>query len=725
MRPLVAATVFALACALRPLPAAADPNGSCPSFAAPVGAAETGMLVLLKDLPIGTKWAELPAATKTKLQSLADDRLAAYRAGWSANALEQKLTILRQCPTREMTAAIDQYYRTSYRVILPPAFTLRDIKNTALVDALVGNYLGVYAAQRASLTYFPDGILPNLDWDGKSLFDSIRLPDRQTYEDIKSFNQKIVAALKQIDDSSLDDLEKSAKQFALFDARRNAEGSRGQSYGSDDMEQACDIAAFNQDILGGYEADRGRPKIFATDDDVLREANALYLNNTPLKWLDVGTRASALSFCATGQDLIKKVIGDPASNAVAKDMILLQNWWAERTSDLAAQKCSIYSAQDRQQIWDAFSADQQSNNDGSSSMEIYQGLLDTSKAGMTAQYRQTAQTALSQVFPNDAVLTSGQRTQVVTAVNSRTDFGDFLTVIPDLLDAAQKTANGPAARLWTSAIAANVTYIGGDYAAEQPVRADDANSIKSMFEEVKSWLAPQYRGYPIDIASLFEYIALDVDTSSNAYTDPGTAKITIGVGTRRSKAEYYSWLLHELRHAVMRAWHATAANKAGVQSDEGLALEGSGVASEALLLMPFLRSALKNDTAFALYVLDYGIRDARVAGTTDATLQKYLRTGCSGADDPDTVEFTKRIAVSYGLLGNKADTVAQRAHAGTQYLEYLWGGLYMLNEIAYLQGKVDPSGQHRIDPYVLFACGLNTPRRDQTYVDALKACMKL
>ena len=48
-----------------------------------------------------------------------------------------------------------------------------------------------------------------------------------------------------------------------------------------------------EDIIGGYEANHGRPKIFATDDDVVREANALYLNNTPLKWLDVGTRASA------------------------------------------------------------------------------------------------------------------------------------------------------------------------------------------------------------------------------------------------------------------------------------------------------------------------------------------------------------------------------------------------------------------------------------------------
>jgi hypothetical protein len=31
----------------------------------------------------------------------------------------------------------------------------------------------------------------------------------------------------------------------------------------------------------------------------------------------------------------------------------------------------------------------------------------------------------------------------------------------------------------------------------------------------------------------------------------------------------------------------------------------------------------------------------------------------------------------------------------------------------------------RVDPFVLFVCGLNNPRRDASYVAELKACMKL
>lgn len=109
--------------------------------------------------------------------------------------------------------------------------------------------------------------------------------------------------------------------------------------------------------------------------------------------------------------------------------------------------------------------------------------------------------------------------------------------------------------------------------------------------------------------------------------------------------------------------------------------------------------------------LDYGIRDARFVGTTDATLQKYFRSDCSGETSPNTIEFTKRIAESYGLTGSKADTVALRVHIGTQYFQYISDGVQVLDEIAYLQQRIDPHKLHQIDPYVLFACGLNTPAR--------------
>ena len=96
---------------------------------------------------------------------------------------------------------------------------------------------------------------------------------------------------------------------------------------------------------------------------------------TPLKWLDVGTFASALnlSLCnGTDDDDVRKYVGDPATNDVAKGIILLKRWWIERLSanpDAQQKKCSVYSAQDRAQIWEAFSADQLFDEDGASSMD--------------------------------------------------------------------------------------------------------------------------------------------------------------------------------------------------------------------------------------------------------------------------------------------------------------------------------------------------------------------
>jgi hypothetical protein len=683
-----------------------------------------GVIDLLKGLSIDTTWEQLPPDTKERLQALADKRLAFYRSQWAMQALASKQDLLFQSPTPGMIFAINRYYRTSYKAFLPETFSFQDVIEPALRKALVLNYLGVFAAARATLTY-PGGSLPNCDWDGASVFDSARLPDKKTYEDIKAYNRAIVEALSKIDDSSLRESERKLKQYVLFSARSNAVGSAGASYGSDYMEQPCEVARLNYDILAGYEGDHQRPKMFASDEIVLREVNAIYLNNTPLKWLDVGTRASALSYCMTPQVRIKTDVGDPATNDVARGMILLQNWWIERLLKVTAHKCTTYSAKDRVQIWDAFSADQQFNNDGNSSMETYQVVLAKYKADKIEHYRRIAQTALRLIFPDETVLTRDQLNQVLTALAKREDFGLLAKAIYEDLDAAQGTSDGQAARLWADAIDKSVAYIGGNYSNGQSVRSGEADEIKAMFEEVKSWIASHYSGYPIPISALLKRIDLDVTTKDYPFAENGTAKILIGVGTRRSRAEYYSWLLHELRHAVNFAWHATAPDKTKLADDEGPANEGSGVAVEDLLLWPFLEDTIKSKIALVLYSLEYGIRDARFVATTDATLQKYLRPDCSRTTDLDTVEFTKRIALAYGLTERRADTVAERAHAEAQYLNYIWGGLYMLDELRILQSQMDSSRNQGVDPFVLFVCGLNTPRRDKSYVDALRTCMKL
>ncbi len=75
---------------------------------------------------------------------------------------------------------------------------------------------------------------------------------------------------------------------------------------------------------------------------------------------------------------------------------------------------------------------------------------------------------------------------------------------------------------------------------------------------------------------------------------------------------------------------------------------------------------------------------------------RYLRSSCADSTEPNTIDYTKMIARSYGLTDKLADTVAERSHAGTQYLQYIWSGLYMLKEISYLQEQVDAGMLHRL-----------------------------
>jgi hypothetical protein len=700
--------------------AAADSNPPCMAWSEPAESGGNGVSQILKDMPPTTTWAGLPDSVKQQLQTHAENRLAAFRARWGKAALVNKEAVLLRCPTPEMAVAMDDYYRKSYDTILPPTFSLQDVKNADLSHALVRNYLGAMAAYRATLTY-PDQRLPNRDWDGKSLFDSVRLPDREAFTDIKAFNSTVVSELRAIADETLVEGERALKQNALFDARARAMGAfAGDSFGGSDMEVTCEIVSLYNDVVQGFHVDGGRPRMFASDDEVLREINAIYLNSTILKWVDVGTLAATKQPLCMGYDSdLKKYIGDPATNEIAKGVVLLRSWWLERifASADAGRKCSIYSVADRAQIWEAFSADQRSNNDGTSSMTTYKAQLEQYRTNKVVEYQSIAKFALKQVFPNDDVLSAQQRQQIVDMIDAETAFGLFIDKVATALDKAQNTNNGPAAIAWKAAFNRSVERIGERY-------AEDEEKIKEMYEQVKTWLVVRYTGYPIEIASIFSRFRFTVNGSGGAETSTSTGDIDFGIGTVRSKMEYYSILLHELRHAVANAWRATARDKSKVAIDMGTAVEGSGVAAEELLLGPFLRETLKDDLVYALYSLDYGIRDARFAGTTDATLQKYFRSDCSGEGSPNTIEFTKRIAESYGLTGDKADTVALRSHIGTQYFQYISAGVQVLDDIAYLQQRIDPSKAHQIDPYVLFVCGLNTPERTQKYLGKLRACLK-
>lgn len=716
-------------CLLAFVPAAEAATCAADQWQPPPDTGGAGVQVLLKAIPLGTKWSELPITSKAELQKHSDNRLAAFRARWSAEALKQKAWILTDCPTPAMSAAIEDFYRKSYRSV-GSSFSLSGIKNPVFKRALVGIYLGSIAALRANLTY-SGRRLPNRDWDGESLFDSTRLPDRQTNSDVIAFNARMVAELRAVDDATLDDLEGALKQEVLFDARAHAVGAiSGDSLGGRDLENACGLIALSNDIVQGYKVDNGRPRIFADDDAVLREANAIYLPSTQLKWLDVGTFAAAVSstmLCRGTDDELEAFIGKPESHEIAKGIVQLRNWWVERLSvhPDARNKCSIYSAADRAEIWEAFSADQRSNNDGVTSMDTYKRQIDLYRDSKAERYLATARLAVQQVFPDEFELTRVQRLQVFAALDSDAAFANYPVRIAEALDVVQGTKDGPAASLWKAAIAKNVVYFQGNYQDRAPVRSEDEAAIRAMFDEVRAWVSARYNGYPIDVAALFDKFIFTVTTDSDSATSASTGNIRFGVGARRSRMEYYSLLLHEVRHALAAAWRAQASDPTTVIDDLGPTIEGAAVGVEDLLLETFMREQLKSDLVYALYALDYSSREARIVATTEATLGRYFRGSCSDSDDPDGLTYAKATVLSYGLPDAVATNQALRAHVGTQYLQYIVGARQMIDDVTWLQAEIDPSGKVHLDPFVFFACKLNNPRRDGAYVSALKACLKL
>jgi hypothetical protein len=694
-----------------------------PAWVQPARSSDSDLLSLLKAVAPGTTWANVPVDTKARLQVSAKKRQASFRLNWNSDALTQKEVALLGCPTPEMVAAVDDYYRKSFDTIIPPTFALAGVSNSALRRALTRNYLASLAAFRTTLTY--GGKLPNRDWDGVSRFDSIRMPDDGAFQDIRSYASDVVKELRAVRDQTLTEVERALMAQVLFDARAISRGGFSRdSFGGFDMNSACEVISLGGDIVLAYRGDHARPVIYSSDEDVLEEANAIYLHGTALKWLDVGTFASAtkLGLCAgTFDQDVQTDIGGTGATEVAKDIIMMRQWWIERTSAIAGKPWSHYTAEDRAEIWDAFTADQHTEGTGSS-MESYAKQLDGYRQSKVAAYRASALTALQLVFPDGHPLSAEQRSIVEQAIAKDLSFGAFTTNIAVALDTAQSTSNGPATQAWNSSLATRVQTLGGGYADADPVRPADQQAVDDMRQHVMNWLADRYRGYPIDIQSVFTRFTVTVTTENNATTNVSTGNIRFGVGTKRSLMEYYSLLLHEIRHAVAYALRATAADKAKIASDEGTAVEGSGVAAEELLREPFLRNLLKDDLSYALYALDFGVRDARFVATTDATLQKYLRA-CSPPANVDTVEASRQVAKQYGLTGVLADNLALRVHAGTQYFQYISAGVQVLSDLAFLQDRVDPSKATLVDPYLLFVCGLNTPARDDAYVGKLKACV--
>jgi hypothetical protein len=716
------AALAALA-ALGPAPALAEPCSAVARPASQAPAASPGLLEVLAKVPDDAHWADVAPAAKLALGRAAEATQARFREAWGRAALAAKEAALLECRTPEMSLALDRFLAL---VLLPdrPGFRLAGVQDAALREALVRVYLAWFAAQRAAITY-PDHRYPDLDWDGRSPFDSFALPDAQAYADIRAYAGGVVGSLRRMSDAALAPAERQLRERALFEARALAAGGfLRDGLGGRDLELPCPLSGAGSEIVLAYRDGAGPPAGLRDDEGVVEEFNAVYLPGTRLEWADTGTRAAALTYglCTQGIDADVDEQVAPRHAQAARAMHLLRRWWVDRVRALALPRWTIYTDADRALVWDAFTASQHTDNDGRETMRYLSDRTRALGAASAARYRALATRALAAIFPDDAVLRPDERARVLGEIAASLQFASMRHAVYAALDRAQHTVDGPAARAWDAAFRARVAYLGGHVDAKGTVDPADAAQARAMFREVQAWLAKRYEGFPVALAPIFERVAIVIDADASPYTG-ADGTIRLGLGVSRPLFEHYSQMIHESRHAV-RAWAvAHAQDPAAVATDDGVALEGSGVAAEDLLRDEFLRATVHDELAVLLYQVEFGLRDARFIATTEATVQRYERRA-DPSDARSTEDVARAVALQYGLMGPLADTLVQRAHAGTQYLQYVYAGERVKDDLGWLEHAIDPSGRVHLDPFVLFACNQDTPQRDEPYVARLAACVK-
>jgi hypothetical protein len=374
------------------------------------------------------------------------------------------------------------------------------------------------------------------------------------------------------------------------------------------------------------------------------------------------------------------------------------------------KRCAIFSAVEIADNWDRFTASQLANADKKETMEGYAHAYEGIAQQRVKDIQRVAHQTIDRVFPAGKLgLTPAQRAAVDARIDGVNRPAAILDDLYDALDAA--TGNKTASYQLRAAVAKQVN-IGG-YAPGETLRQSDEAEISEMWAKIHAFLQREYRGYPVDIASLMPAKPVITTTGETAFALGG--EVTIGLKNPWNKASLYSTLLHETKHAIDQKSHAPV---------EGAAWEGAAVTIERQVWPMFIVEAMKDQASMLpISQLITAIDNVRFTATTDATLKVFLRKSCN-PDEPDTVEYAQQIVAGYGYRDPAILSLrSKRAHASTQYLEYDYGLVMYMKLLDYLRLELK-NAQVRVDAYLLQACGMPSPSRDKASVDKLAACIQ-
>jgi hypothetical protein len=555
--------------------------------------------------------------------------------------------------------------------------------------------------------------LAPVDWDGVSRVESTPVPDRFARDDLRGYGEELLAEVRAIDPATLDEVERAIVGRLTDYVRTLRAGSlTGVGWGGADMEAPYLLIYRFDDLVASR--DPARTGIYQSDDLLLEHANAIV--HAPMKWVDVGTVFSTVAYNWTqvmNMARINAIIGDTATTEVGKDYLLLVSWWRQRLEAHpdAGAHCTLYTPAEQAGVFESFSADMFFNRDGEHSLASYQAILGDFGASLAGRYRDYAVEAVAAVFPGDGDLDPAARAQVEAAIRAA-PLGAIQTTITSAL--TQATGSTAAAQRFTAAMA-TLAFIGGYTDPNAPVRPEEIATTSSMYQEVVDFLAARYDRDGFDLRARVP-ATVTINAGPSTFTHR-TLGITVGLGPRRSAAQLYSTLIHEVHHAI---------NYSGDVLVQGLAWEGAAVQAERQLLAPFLRHALAGDPGkVPLYFVDFIVREARFTGTTAATLAVFLRDSCEPGTSPSTIQYAKEVAAGWGLPADALEMAALRVHRGTQYLQYIWGELMFRDLVAYLEEQIQPGVDNGIDPYDLAVCEMPFPDKEPHEAARLAACLGL
>jgi hypothetical protein len=152
--------------------------------------------------------------------------------------------------------------------------------------------------------------------------------------------------------------------------------------------------------------------------------------------VDVGT-LDAFLFNYNSEFKLPALKAQGMSDELATAVLKLGNLYLTRTQAHPDKdrRCTIYSPSDRNGFWDAFTAEQISNADGSATMEGYEVAYRYVAAERLAEMRQLGSLTLERMFPNGSTeLSNAQRSQVVKRLNSESRPAKMIDTLTTSLD---------------------------------------------------------------------------------------------------------------------------------------------------------------------------------------------------------------------------------------------------------------------------------------------------